>query len=295
MEVEIVPPDRKRQLLLPTGRPIGWAEWGSEQGTPVLFCTGAGMSSSLGFGAEAIRALGIRLLCIDRPGLGRSAPDPEKSFGSWTADVAAVLTAEGIERPAAVAYSQGAPFAVALAGAGLVSALALVAGQDELAHPQVKALLPLQMAGLVDAIAADPAAFEASFDTQVDAEGMLALVLGMSAPHDRAFYEAPSFLAAYRRALQEGFAQGPAGYVRDFTLALRPWPIQPEVVRVPVHLWYGGRDTSPSHSPDFGASLERRFPNAALHLLPEEGGSLLWTRSGEILRALLSAVGQSTR
>lgn len=268
---------------------MGWSEWGTPHEAPVLFCTGAGMTSSFGFGADAIRELGVRLICIDRPGLGSSAPDPDKSFESYARDVEAVLRSEGLTRPPVIGLSQGAPFAVALAGANLVSAVAIVSGQDELAYPPTRQMLHPNVAAMVTAIEADRAGFEASFSSRVDAEGLWALILGMSAPEDRAFYDEPAFSAAYRQSLAEGFAQGPGGYVRDLTLAMSRWPTQPESITVPVRLWYGKRDTSPVHSPDFGATLSSRFPNATLHALPDEGGSLLWTRSRDILRELLEA------
>ncbi len=279
-------PDRSGHLVH-EGRRVGWAEWGSRAGLPVLFCTGAGMSSSLGLATDAIAELDVRLICVDRAGLGRSDPDPNKTLDSYARDVEAVLRAEGIGMVPVVGFSQGAPFAVALAGAGLVSALAIVAGQDELAHPHVRGLLHPEVAGMVDAIAADPVAFERSFAARADADGLWALILGMSAPIDRALYEQPEFAAAFRRSLSEGFARGSSGYVRDLTLAMRRWSTQPEQVQVPVSLWYGLLDASLVHSPDFGETASRRFPSAIRHALPDEGGSLLWTRGGEIVRELV--------
>lgn len=289
MNFELAPPDRTRHLTREAGRRVGWSEWGATDGVPILFVTGAGMTSSIGFGADAIRELGVRLMCIDRAGLGRSEPDPDKSFESYARDVETVLRAEGIVRPPVVGFSQGAPFAVALAGAGVVSAVALVAGQDELAHPLTRPKLNPDVARMVEAIEADRAGFERWFASQVDAAGLWALVLGMSAPTDRAIYSEPEFAAAYRQSLDEGFAQGPGGYVRDLALAMSRWPTQPEDIALPVSLWYGALDTSPVHSPDFGATLKARFPTATLHSLAWEGGALLWTRAREILLELSRA------
>ena len=266
--IAIEAPARTGQLLV-GGRPVGWAEWGLSDGSVVVFCTGAAMTSSLGFGFAALRELGVRLVCVDRAGLGRSAPDPDKSFASYTADVATVLRRLGITRAAAVGFSQGGPFAVALAAAGVVSRVALVAATDELAHPSMRGQLVPDVARMADAIASDPRGFEAAFEAQVDAEGLWALVLGMSAPSDRAIYEQPAFAAAFRQTLYEGFARGPAGYVRDVVLATSPWPTPPEAITAPVYLWYGSLDTSPVHSPDAGATLARRFPCATRHVLSD--------------------------
>lgn len=291
------------------GRRVGWAEWGPVDGVPVVLCTGAGMTSSMGLAGDDVRDAGVRLLCVDRAGLGRSEPHPDKTFASYAADVAAVLASLGIAEapvtmgpPAApdpralrapvIGLSQGAPFAVALAAAGHANAVAIVSGQDELAHPAMRGLLPTSLSQLIDDIEADVAGFEASFAARVDADGLWALILGMSSARDRAVYEQPAFAAAYRATLRDGFAQGPHGYVRDLTLAMRRWPAPPESIDVPVSLWYGRLDESPVHSPDFGATLAKRFPRATRHVLPDEGGALLWTRGADILRMLLAQRAQ---
>lgn len=286
--MDLTAPERSGSIERPGARRVGWTEWGPRTGRPVIFCTGAGMSGSLGFGGDAARALGLRVLCVDRAGLGRSQPDAQKSFDSWAGDVRAVLAAERIERPAVVGFSQGAPFALALAAADLASVVALVAGQDELAHPAARGSLHPDVARMIDAIAADRAGFEASFASMVDADGLFERVLDMSGPADRARYAEPAFAAAWLRCLREGFAQGPAGYVRDVTLAMGRWPWSEDAIRAPVRLWYGRLDTSPVHSPDHGAALATRL-RAERRVLDDEGGSLLWTRAHEILAALAPA------
>jgi pimeloyl-ACP methyl ester carboxylesterase len=71
-------------------------------------------------------------------------------------------------------------------------------------------------------------------------------------------------------------------------LTLRPWPFQLSEIRARVHLWYGALDTSTVHSPDLGATLARRLPDARHHVVPEAGGSLLWTHADAILSALVA-------
>jgi hypothetical protein len=61
-----------------------------------------------------------------------------------------------------------------------------------------------------------------------------------------------------------------------------------EQISVPTSLWYGRMDSSTVHSPDFGSTLSNRIPGASLHIFESEGGSLLWTRSREILYDLIS-------
>ncbi|MBY5999603.1 hypothetical protein ACLIR7_17790 [Nitratireductor aquimarinus] len=55
-------------------------------------------------------------------------------------------------------------------------------------------------------------------------------------------------------------------------------------------LWFGLADTSPVHSPDFGATLDGRFVNSTLHRLEGEGSAILWSNADAILEDLAAAV-----
>jgi pimeloyl-ACP methyl ester carboxylesterase len=279
---------RRDAILLPDKRTLGWSEWGPASGRPILFCTGAGMSGTLGFGAECLDALDVRLIAFDRPGLGRSTHDPEKTLTSWATDVGEVISTRRLEKPVAVGFSQGGPFAMALAAENLVCAVALVSAQDDLGHEAIYRRLPAQVAGMIDAARADPDAFEAEMAGIATNEFLWSLIRDMSAPVDRAIYEEPGFAELYRMTLREGFANGAAGYARDLVIALNPWPFSPEEISVPVDLWFGALDTSPVHSPDFGASLSARLPNASLNVVSEKGSAILWTHGREILEKLLA-------
>ncbi|MEQ5186676.1 alpha/beta hydrolase, partial [Providencia alcalifaciens] len=92
--------------------------------------------------------------------------------------------------------------------------------------------------------------------------------------------------SVYQECMAEAFKQGNDGYTQDLLIAMQPWGFSPEEIKTPTTLWYGMKDTSTVHSPDFGELLFERFPNAERHLWPEEGGALLWTKTEEILLEL---------
>ena len=275
---------RKESLTLRSGRTLAWTEWGRENARAVLFCTGAGMSGSLGFGQDHLDDLGLRLLSFDRPGLGQSSFDPDKNFTTWASDVAEVVVARGLRDPLVVGFSQGAPFALALAG--LAERIAIVSGQDELAHESVKPLVNPQVAGFAEAVRQREPGFWNDFSSKVDADGMWQLIASMSGPKDLSLFASEPFQSQYVNSLREGFSQGSRGYLQDLVLAMSPWAFVVEKVVTPVDLWYGRLDTSPVHSPDFGLSLSQRLPNATLEILDDEGSSILWTRAREILTKL---------
>ncbi|SFP83209.1 Pimeloyl-ACP methyl ester carboxylesterase [Amycolatopsis arida] len=281
----ITEPARLGTTTLPDGRALGWAEWGPPGGRPVVLCPGAGTSRSLGFGAGVLADLGIRLVSVDRPGLGASDPAPGRTLDDWAADVRHLARARGLGAPAVVGYSQGVPFALACAARGVAAAAAVVCG-DELADPRLADRLDAEVRGLVELAAADPARAEAVFAEFGDAERLEEMIVAGSSEVDRAVYTEPGFARAFRRALAEGFRQGPAGYARDTLLSMRRWPFDPAQVTVPVDLWYGRLDASPVHSPDLGATLAARMPAARRHVVDTAGGALLWTHAVDVLRTV---------
>ncbi|MFE2434136.1 alpha/beta hydrolase, partial [Streptomyces sp. NPDC059409] len=77
MTVHITTPARLGETRLPDGRLLGWAEWGPQEGTPVLLCPGAATSRRLGFGPRARAPPGNPLGAGPPPPPGaRPAPPP---------------------------------------------------------------------------------------------------------------------------------------------------------------------------------------------------------------------------
>lgn len=282
--VRLPPPERRGATALPDGRRLGWSEWGPEGAPVVLYCPGAGQSSFLALDGELVRRRGVRLVALDRPGLGASDPRPGRTLTDWAADVAALIAARALRAPRLIGFSQGGPFALACAAAGCVHSVAVVSGSDRLERFADR--LPSDLAQLVALADGDPPAAEAVF-SQMSAEAMHRMIAASVGPEDRPIYEAPAFDAALRRALAEGFAQGAAGYARDTVLAMGRWPFALDRIAVPVHVWYGERDASPVHSPDLGADLAALVPGATRRVVPGAGGALPWTHADAILDALL--------
>ena len=267
---------------------MAWCEWGPADGVPVLFSPGAATSSSLGFAAGALDRLRVRLIAVDRPGLGGSDPAPGRTLLDTAADIRALAAELALDRPAIVGFSQGAPLALACAATEAVSAVAVVSGTDELAGTPLRGMLPPDVQRLAELAEADPPAAEALFRGMMTAASMKEMVRG-SPEVDLAVYLEPAFAAAFATALDEGFVQGPDGYARDTLLAMQRWPFDPAAIRPPVQLWYGQLDASPFHSLDLGASLARRIPGSKRTVIEGAAGSILWTHGAEILEALLEA------
>ena len=107
-----------RTIRLPDGRTLGYAETGDPQGTPVLHFHGSPScrldATAPEFDAIAER-LGVRVLALDRPGVGLSDPKPNRTILDWPADVLGFAEAVGLSRFSALGVSGGAPYAAACA------------------------------------------------------------------------------------------------------------------------------------------------------------------------------------
>ena len=100
-------------LVMPDGRSVGFATYGSDVGTPVVWCHGGPGSRLEPAGFEPfVDQLGLRVIGIDRPGYGLSSPHPDRSIADWVPDGLAVADALGVQQFLAVGVSTGGAYLV---------------------------------------------------------------------------------------------------------------------------------------------------------------------------------------
>jgi len=227
---------------LPDGRVAQSWLGGAEAGPLVMFFHGCPDTRWAAMtGADAARAAGVRLLCVNRPGYGRSTPHAS-SHASVADDAAAVLDVLGVDRVSALGMSVGGAYAVTMAGRH----------PDRVTALGVVATLPMHASDttpideLVERYRPGFAAFVAGVDPDdPDDEGLAARWLADLPDQDAALLASfgPAFVAG---SVREALAD-PGGYLRDAALLTRAWPERAEDVRCPTRLWYGERDER-SHS-----------------------------------------------
>lgn len=103
-------------ILLRDGRSMGAAMVGPSDGFPIFHCHGSGSSRlEVNLLAAAAAEEGVRLIGLDRPGIGRSDPKAGYQLLDWPDDVGEVADQLGIERFAVEGISAGGPYALACA------------------------------------------------------------------------------------------------------------------------------------------------------------------------------------
>ncbi|HVT78287.1 MAG TPA: alpha/beta hydrolase, partial [Acidimicrobiales bacterium] len=267
-------------LEMPDGRTLGYADYGSADGVPVLWFHG-GPGSRLepkGVSAEAA-ALGLRLIGLDRPGYGLSTPRPGRTIASVVPDALAVADALGVEQFFAVGVSTGGAYALATASIapdrvrGVVACCALT----DLRNTEVKQ----QMVAMTDwskifdassrdealALAVDQFGEDGSklADPTAMAEQSISL-----APQDEKLFADPTYLVGMLEGLPPMFAWGVEGYADDRLADGPGWgSFDVEAVRCPVVVLHGSADTiCPVVNAHATAAI---VPGAWLRLTPDDG------------------------
>ncbi len=117
---------------------MGYAQYGDPGGFPIVNAHG-GLACRLDVEAAASVAgqSGVRLISPDRPGVGRSDPQPGRTILDWTRDVGELLDLHAIDRFAAMGWSLGGQYAAAVGYAlsPWVTRVAIIAGSLPLTEP----------------------------------------------------------------------------------------------------------------------------------------------------------------
>jgi len=264
-------------ITLPDGRALGFAQFGDRQGRPVFYFHGfPGSRLEAQLGDEVARRRGIRLIAVDRPGYGRSSPQPGRRLLDWPPNVAALAEALGIERFAVLGVSGGAPFALACAAhlKERISKVALVCPLGPLDDPALFPQLPWGMRFLAQSRHRFPAParwFGRRLLHLVRQRPERALkILSFCAPvADRQVLRRSEILSTLNTNAREAFRQQGLGAVLDLQIYLAPWGFALEEIEQPLVLWHGTADrTVPRLLVDY---LAAHLPNGTLRLVEGEG------------------------
>jgi pimeloyl-ACP methyl ester carboxylesterase len=286
-----------RTLRLPDGRRLTYLDLGDPFGSPVVHSHGSPSSAretaffDLG---DAARRAGVRLLALDRPGIGGSSPRPGRSLLDWGDDVAAAADALGVDRYGLLGYSAGAASALACRHRtpSRILATAIVSG-----------IGPPDVAGLADGRAPDvarifrlaatrPRLTSAAlrfmrFGTRTP-DRMIAATARSMPPADQAVAARPAAAAPFAAFFADALRQGTSGARDDLRLVALPWGFAPEPASSALLVWHGTADTN---VPVAAAHwLRGLVPEAEVTFVEDAGHvSLLDERADEVLGRLGAA------
>jgi pimeloyl-ACP methyl ester carboxylesterase len=277
-----------RMLVLKDGRTLSFAEYGEQQGTPILLFHGTpGSRLEGGLFERAAHAYHVRIIVADRPGYATSSPVRRGSLLGYVGDVVALADTLQVDTFSVLGASGGGPFALACAAeipervrcCGLMSAIGPLA-------------LPHSMDGM---IAVNRMMFTLA--------RFLPALPGLLVPR-----QLTSSMKSLQHYLDEGtspmadvppevFAQlmvdqleavrvGGKGITFDFGILTRPWGFPLEQIHSRVWMWHGAEDNlAPLALARYTAS---HIPGCVLKVIPNAGHAGTYACADEVMKALSS-------
>jgi pimeloyl-ACP methyl ester carboxylesterase len=285
-----------RQVRLADGRDIGYDELGDPSGVPIFFFHGFGSSRVVRHPDDSIAAgLGIRLIAVDRPGIGMSTGRPGRRLLDWPADVRQLADELGFDRFGIAAWSGGGPYALACAWSmaervsvvGLISAAAPLAGVRDPDYTYRSHRVASRAADYAPWMIRI-AMWRWARSQRTDPERNLDEAIESMVEADRAVLEDPLLRAVMLANTIELYRQGGRGLYDEALVMARPWGFPLEGICVPVHLWHGEADVTVPVG--MGRHIARTIPGCRATFYPGEAHHLVYDRWREILADLASMV-----
>jgi pimeloyl-ACP methyl ester carboxylesterase len=281
-----------RVVQLADGRGLGYAEYGPADGRPIFFFHGFGTTRIIcPPDEEPTRDLNLRLIAIDRPGIGLSEAQPGRRLLDWPKDVAELADRMGIEEFSVIGWSGGGPYALAcgyalpdrVSAVGLVSSPAPLTGAPESGYLRRLDRNAVRAAGRAPWLVR-LALWHWGRPQRRDATQFFEDSVAEMCAADQAVLAAPELRDRMIANSAELYRQGGRGMYDEGLVLARPWGFQLEQVRVPVYVWHGALDeTVPLAMADY---LARSIPTVKVNIHADEGHHLLYRRWPEILAAL---------
>lgn len=275
--VDIARPQLEGTIAVGEDRRLGFAEFGSAQGRAVIWLHGTpGARRQVPVEARVYAERNhVRLIGLDRPGVGSSTPHSYESVLAFAEDLRTVADTLGIDRMAVIGLSGGGPYALAAAyampdrvvAAGILGGVAPTQGPDAIRG----GLMDLGVFIAPALVAGVPIGLAASAVIRVAkpfASPIIDLYGWLSPEGDRRLLARPEFKAMFLDDLLNGGRKQFSAPFADIVLFAKDWGFRVGDVTTPVRWWHGDHD----HIIPFrhGEHMVSLLPNAELHTMHGE-------------------------
>ena len=239
-------------MAVRAGRRLSFAEYGVPRGRAVVWMHGTpGARRQVPVEARRLALeQGLRIIGVDRPGIGSSTPYLYPDLLDWTHDLEHLLDALGVDSTHLIGLSGGGPYVLA-AGAALaerVHGIAVLGGVAPTVGPDAAEggaiSLAVRLAPLL-ALGRVPLGVAMNQFVRLAkpvAGSFLDLYAAVQPPGDRTLLSRPEFRAMFVDDLLNGNRFQSTAPINDLLLFCREWGFAPADVRVPVRWWHGDDD-----------------------------------------------------
>lgn len=259
-------------------RRLSFAEYGSTRGPAIVWMHGTpGSRRQIPFEARAYAEKhGLRIIGIDRPGIGSSTPHLYPSIIDWTADLEIMLDTLGADTVRLIGLSGGGPYALAAGaalpdrvhGVGVLGGVAPTRGVDAVDGGVIQLAVRLAPLLVVARVPLGIALTQAIRLVKPLAGPGLDLYAAVQPPGDKFLLSRPEFKAMFLDDLLNGSRFQTSAPINDLVLFTRDWGFTAADVTVPVRWWHGNHD----HIVPFrhGQHMVDRLPDATMSVIEGE-------------------------
>jgi pimeloyl-ACP methyl ester carboxylesterase len=284
-------------IKLSDGRQLGYAVYGSSAGKPVLYFHGTPSSrlellllQHYGVDLEGILAeAGLKLLAVDRPGMGLSTFNPKGDFLSFAADAGELMQQLGILNCPVLCWSGGGPYALATAyryPARITSATIICGFSRHFDDEVVKAMH--RNVWYFRAAKYMPAVLRAGLYTisrRKPRHTPSQKMTGLPFKDFQYMRRLKDLRTLARYTLMEACRVNAKGAVQEARNYFKHFGFDLTTIQQPVHYWWGSQDVSVIEL--HALAVERYVPNATMHYRAHEGHLSIWVRHmKEVLQAI---------
>jgi pimeloyl-ACP methyl ester carboxylesterase len=289
----------EKTITLHDGRKLGYVEFGDLDGKPVFHFHGwPGSRLEAHLLHEPAIEMGIRLIGVDRPGIGLSDFQPDRTLLDWPNDVYQLADELNLNHFAVQGISGGGAYATVCAYKipGRLTACNIVSGMGpyeygiEGMHTPNRILFSIARIypGTLRPVMYYFSRQLRSRSIEEVEEAMIRQVGGRLPEPDLRVLDDPILRRRFVVSNVEAFRQGSKGPAYEANIYVKPWGFELEDVDYePIFLWYGELDANVPV--DMGRKMADALPNGQLTVYPDDGHlSIFANHYKEIFGALLS-------
>lgn len=275
---DIERPRLEGSVAVRDGRRLSFAEFGAPRGAAIIWMHGTpGARRQVPMEARAYAAEhDLRIIGIDRPGIGTSTRHLYANVLDWVGDLEMVADALAIDTMRVIGLSGGGPYALAAGvglpdrvhGVGVLGGVAPTSGPDAIRGGLVE-IAPY--AAPVISLLRVPLGFALA--------GAIRLVRPLAGPAidtyaalqprgDKELLARPEFRAMFLDDLLNGARFNLGAPLSDIILFTRHWGFDAADVQVPVRWWHGDNDHIIPHA--HGVHMAARLPDARFETIHGE-------------------------
>ncbi len=277
-------------FTLPNKRNLSYTEYGVDTGFPVFYLHGITSSRLSAQPADEVaKKMNIRLIAVDRPGIGLSSLFPFQTLVEWTDDLKNLANALHIDTFSVLGHSGGGAYALASAYTmpERLQSVSIVGSAIPFTTYNLKKFLPKHFHYIKSLAKNIPWCFSALMatlrllflkrtDSVVDAN------LKILPEADRNILTNKKLKEMLVISAMEACRQGSQGISQDASLLTSDWGFDIENIKKPVTIWHGTNDlTIPLPAAKY---LHHLLPNSELITRKNQGHLFLFSQWEPVLK-----------